>query len=116
MMESDLLAVLQAQCTRVFPDVAPQGTATPYITWQGIGGASLGYHDNSAASTKNVLMQINVWSTTRAASLSLIASIETAMRASAAFTAVPQGEPVNTYEPDTLLYGSKQRYLMWAAR
>ena len=109
-MESDLFALLQAKCPRVYPDVAPSGAALPYVTWQGIGGESLGYLDNTGADKRHTLMQVSCWSATRAATLSLIRSIEDAMRASSAFIATPQGEPLSMYEPDTLLYGSVQRF------
>ena len=40
-MESDLVSLLKVICVRTYPDIAPEGTAVPYITWQGIGGDSL---------------------------------------------------------------------------
>lgn len=115
-MEADLNAMLKAICQRTFPDIAPEGTAAPYITWQGLGGESARFMDNTAADKRNTLMQINVWSKTRLEALTLIRQIEDALCASAAFVATPQGEPLSTYEPDTLLYGSIQRFGIWAAR
>ena len=35
-MEADLVALLKTICTRTFPDVAPEGTAVPYITGRGL--------------------------------------------------------------------------------
>lgn len=115
-MESELQALLLTKCPRAFPDVAPSGTARPFVTWQGIGGASLGYLDNTAADLRETVMQINAWSTTRLEALALIRSIETAMRAYPTFTATPQGEPANTYESDTQLYGCVQRYEIYSTR
>lgn len=115
-METDLNAMLKAICPRTFPDIAPEGTATPYITWQGIGGESLRNLDNTASDKRNTLMQVNVWSKTRLEALTLIRQIEDAICASAAFVGKPQGEPMSTYEPDTLLYGCMQRFDIWAAR
>ena len=115
-MESDLSTLLKTICPRVYPDLAPVGTVTPYVTWQAIGGESIRFGDGSAPDKRNTLMQINVWSKTRLEALTLIRQIEDALCASAAFVATPQGEPLSTYEPDTLLYGSIQRFGIWASR
>lgn len=115
-METDLYALLQTKCARVFPDVAPEGAAKPYVTWQQIGGESMRYADNTAMNKRWPLTQVSVWSTTRLEALTLIRSIEDGLCASTAFEATPQGEPLSTYEPDTKLYGCIQRYSIWAAR
>lgn len=114
--EPDLQALLLTKCPRTYPDIAPNGTAKPFLTWQGLGGEALGYLDNTEADKRNTLVQVNAWATTRLQSLSLIRSIETAMRGSAAFTATPQGEAVGTYEDDTQLYGCVQRFEIYATR
>ena len=115
-MEADLHTLLKTKCARVFPDVAPSGTTLPYVTWQGIGGESVGFLDNTAGDRRNVLMQVNVWSSTRLQALQMAREIEDAMRASAAFVATPLGEPLSTYEPDVPVYGTLQRFSIWAAR
>lgn len=115
-MEADLSALLKTKCQRVFPDVAQSGTALPYVTWQGIGGESVGFVDNTAADKRNTLMQVNVWASTRLQALQMAREIEDAMRASAAFVASPLGEPLSTYEPDVPVYGTLQRFSIWAAR
>ena len=115
-MESDLATLLKTICTRTFPDVAPSATAMPYVTWQGIGGESMRFVENSAADRRNTVMQINVWSATRMQSLAMIRQIEDALCASSAFTATPQGEPLSTHEPDTASYGCIQRFDIWAGR
>ncbi len=115
-METDLVALLKAICVRTFPDVATAATAMPYITWQGLGGEPLRNLDNSASDKRHTMMQINVWSKTRAEALALIRQIEDAMCGSALFIAKPQGEPLSTYEPDAPAYGSIQRFDIIAAR
>ena len=115
-MESDLVTLLKAICARTYPDVAPEATAAPFATWQGIGGESLRYVEGSAANKRNTLMQINVWSTTRLESLTLIRQIEDALCASATFTAKPSGEPLSTFDPDANLYGCIQRFEIWSTR
>ena len=115
-LESDLNTLLKTKCPRVFPDVAPSGTTLPYVTWQGIGGESLSFLDNTAGDKRNTLMQVNVWSSTRLQALQMIREIEDAMRASSAFVATPLGEPLSTYEPDVPVYGTLQRFSIWATR
>jgi hypothetical protein len=115
-METDLHALLSAACARTYPDVAPLGTVLPYVTWQGLGGKSLRYLANDAADKRHTFMQINVWADTRLAALTLIRQIEDAMCASAAFTAKPEGEPLSLYEDEPPLYGSVQRFSIYATR
>lgn len=115
-MESDLVTLLKTICTRTFPDVAPELTAKPYITWQGIGGESVRFVENTAADKRNTLMQVNVWSATRQGALTMIRQIEDAFCSSALFTATPQGEPLSTYEYDTESYGCIQRFDIWSTR
>ena len=114
--ESDLSTLLKTICVRTFPDVAPSGTAAPFIAWQGLGGESLRFVDNTAPDKRNSYVQVSVYSLTRAESLNKIRAAEEAMCASTAFTCIPMGEPLATYEPDTKLYGAIQRFSIWAAR
>lgn len=115
-MESDLVTLLKTACPRVFPDVAPAGTARPYLTWQGIGGQTARYTENTAANKRNTMVQIDAWSATRAEALTLIRQAEDLLCASTAFVVDPLGEALSTYEEDTQLYGCIQRFSIWAAR
>lgn len=115
-MEAELVAILKTLCPRVYPDVAPMAAGKPYITWQAIGGEVARYLDNSAADKRNTLMQINAWALTRQDATTLIRQAEDAMCASAQFIARPQGEAISTHEPDAGLYGSLQRFSVWASR
>lgn len=114
-IEADLFALLNAINPRTYPDVAPEGTATPYVTWQQIGGESLRYVDNTADS-RYPLIQISVWSRTRMEASTLIQQIEDALCAAPAFQATPQGDAMSRYEPDTGLYGSIQRFDVFGPR
>jgi hypothetical protein len=114
-MESDLVALLQAICPQVYPDVAPGGVVAPYIVWQAIGGEALRFGDGTAPEKRHTMLQVAVWSTTRAEALTLIHQAEDAICA-ASWQATPQGEAASTYEPDTGLRGSLQRFNVWATR
>ena len=115
-MESDLSTLLKTICPRVYPDLAPVGTVTPYVTWQAIGGTAIRFGDGSAPDKRNTLMQINVWSKTRLEALTMIRQIEDAVCAYAGWQAEPQGEAISLYEPDTQLYGSIQTLDIWSNR
>lgn len=115
-METDLIATLTALCPRVYPDVAPAGTTAPFVVWQALGGEPINALDNAPADKRNTYLQISVWGQGRMSPTTLIRQIEDALRGSAAFVATPMGEALSTYEPDTQLYGSIQRFSIWAAR
>ena len=116
MMEADLQTLMLTACPRVFPDVAPNNTAAPWVTWQALGGESLDYLDNTAADKRHTLMQVSCYATTRMQAIQIIRDVETLMRASGAFVASPQGEAISVYENDTLLYGCIQRVEIFATR
>lgn len=114
-IETDLVALLKAINPRTYPDVAPEGTTTPYVTYQQIGGESIRYADNTADS-RFPTIQVNVWSRTRMEASTLIQQIEDALCAAPAFQATPQGDAMSRYEPDTQLYGSIQRFDVFGPR
>lgn len=115
-MEAQLSALLKTVCPRTFPDVAPSGTAAPFMAWQALGGESLRFLSNDAPDKRNTYMQVSVYSATRAESLALIRAAEAALCGAAMFAATPMGEPISNYEDDTKLYGAIQRFSIWAAR
>ena len=115
-MEAGLSTLLKTVCPRTFPDVAPSGTAAPFLAWQLLGGETLRALDNTALDKRNSYVQVSVYSLTRAESLTKIRAAEEAMCASTAFTCIPMGEPLATYEADTKLYGAIQRFSIWATR
>ena len=115
-MESDLSALLKTKCPRVFPDVAPSGTTLPYVTWQGIGGESVGFVDNTAADKRNTRLQINVWAKTRPEATSIARQIEDVLCATSLFVATPLGEAVSDYDSETKTYGAMQDFSIYSTR
>lgn len=115
-MESALQTMLATVCPRAYPDVAPLGTAAPWIVWQGLGGESVRMLDNTAADKRNTLMQVAVYASTRLQALQLVRQVEDLITASPAMVATPEGEPSAIYESDTRLYGCIQRFSIWADR
>lgn len=117
-MEADLTALLKTLCPQVYPDEAPAGAPVPRITYQGIGGRPMRYLDNSPASLRHTLVQINVWAGSRSAALLLVHQVEEALCTASAFTATPASEPISTAETDLMppLYGCLQDFDIWAGR
>lgn len=99
---------------RVYFDIAPIGTARPYLTCQQVGGASVNFIDSTAPSKSNARFQINVWADNRLAAAALAKQVETAMRGASALQTTVLGQPVATYEPDTLLFGTRQDFSLWS--
>lgn len=85
--EADLFALLSGVTPRVFPDFAPTATPRPYVTFQQIGGRVLNQVANVAPGVRNAMVQINVWSNTRAEAMQVMYAIEAAMCTTSAFTA-----------------------------
>jgi len=112
-VEADIVSALRTVCPRVSPDVAPIGTVRPYITWQFIGGQPMRYLAGDAADKRHTLLQVNVWSSTRAEALTLIRQVEDVLcNPSRPFLAQPEAEPINdvTEDIEPALYGSMQDF------
>lgn len=109
-VESDIFAVLCALvANRVYPDVAPEGVAKPYFTYQQVGGPPINFL-NGIPDKRSGRFQINVWSATRSQAMTLIRQAEDALRLSSALNASTQGGAVALYEEDTKLYGARQDF------
>lgn len=115
-LESDLYAVLQTICPRVYPDVAPAGTARPYIVWQQIGGEAVSYTDNEVPSLRNAYVQVSAWAESRLQASLMAQQIEAALIASPTLAARPQSAMQAAYSEDTELRGAMQDFTIWADR
>lgn len=121
-VETQLTTLLLTLCPRVFPDVAPVGTAKPYVTYQQIGGERLRNLNKTAADKRKAFIQINVWSDSRLSANDLCRQIEEAMATATAFNAVEDAEPLWTHDDIDLqdapdgLYGCSQDFTVIATR
>lgn len=117
-VEAELTTLLKTVCPRVYPDVAPAGVARPYVTYTGIGGKPMRFLDNTAGDKRNTIMQVNVWSSTRLETMTLIRAIEDALCASSTLTATPMDEPFSSYEEDAdpPIYGANQDFSIYSTR
>jgi hypothetical protein len=98
-------ALLALAGGNVFPDLAPPHTATPWITYNVVGGSDSAYLDGFP-SARNAIVQIDVWAATRMDAATLMEDVRTAL-INPTVKGVPQGSPVGTFEADTKLYGSR---------
>lgn len=96
---------------RCYPDVAPQNTPRPYLTYQAVGGQSPNYLNNTVA-LQNARVQVNVWADSRSAAISTMQAAIAALSGDP-IRATTIGAPVSTYEPDTKLYGSREDFSIW---
>ena len=104
-LETDLMALLRAECPRVHVGTAPYGTQQPYVTWQHIGGESLRYTDNTAADKRQPLIQLNVWDTPALSAFALIQRIVERLCLAEAFQVEPLGEPILAHDDADIATG-----------
>jgi hypothetical protein len=98
---------------RVFPDIAPEETALPYVTYQQVGGVPVNFVDGGVPGKRNTRMQINVWARTRSESDALAIQVEDALRLETALQTTVLGSLIAVYEPETKLKGSMQDFSFW---
>lgn len=98
---------------RVFPDVAPEVTVRPYLTYQQVGGDALNYLEATVPGKRNARIQINAWADTRLAASELSEQAEDALRLAAGLQAEVLGARVSIYEEDTRLRGARQDFSVW---
>ena len=115
--EIELFAVLKSLVSnRVYPDIAPLGAVHPYITWQGVGGQSLRFIDNTAADKRHTRMQVNCWAVSRLQANLIARQAEDALCASTVFQATPLGEPVSNFDSETKTYSTMQDFSIFSTR
>jgi len=114
-IESLLTTALVAICPRSYPDEAPAATATPYVTWQQIGGPSLVYAEGVLPDKVGAFIQINVWHESRHSANQLARQIEAALAANTTFQARPISGLIASNDVPGLR-GSMQDFEVWAPR
>lgn len=116
-VEADLFAALSPLVAgRVYPDVAPNSAAMPYLVYQQVGGDTVSFLERSMPSKKNGYFQATVWATTRAEVSALALQIESALVTSTAFQAEAKQGPVSAYTDESNTYGSHQQFSIWSDR
>lgn len=116
-VEASIFTALSGLCSnRVFPDVAPFGTALPYITYTQVGGEAFSHMAKTVPDKQIGRFQFNVWGTARSACSTLMEQIETALVTATAFQARPVSAPTSIYDSDMALYGAMCDYSIVSSR
>lgn len=116
-VESTLFAALSSLVgARVYPDIAPEGSAIPYITYQQVGGRSFVYVEGTLPDIKNGRIQFDVWADTRTAASALALQVESVLVAIPALQVEPLGAYRSTHDKDADLYGTMQDFSVTSAR
>lgn len=112
-IETDLVAALDALCGgRCYADVAPAGTATPFITYQQVGGKTVDFIEGGPATKRNARIQVTCWHSSRGAVNALMRQVEDALQ-SAPFYGQPDGALIARVEEGAPLKGSHQDFSLW---
>ncbi len=98
---------------RVYPDIAPELTKLPFITFQQIGGQSLNFLNAALPGKRNSRFQVNVWADSRLDAADLARKIDETVRQVSELQTTVQSEPVALYEPETQRYGTRQDFSFW---
>lgn len=113
MIEPELVAILgDLVGNRVFPDVAPEGTALPYCLYEQIGGKPFQYLTADPTIEKSSLIQISVWSLTRAEAKELIGKIEDALIVAPLHATVASGAR-SAFDQEADERGFMQDFYFW---
>ena len=96
---------------RVYPEIAPEKTPLPRITYTRISTTPQNSFDGHARIDR-VIMQVDCWERTRAKSLELGREARAALPSSLAFKPILQAE-YDSFEPETRLYRRTLEFACW---
>jgi hypothetical protein len=98
---------------RVYPDVAPEGVARPYVTYQQVGGVPVNFVDGGIPGMRNARFRVNVWDDRRATVTATCVAVEHALRNDPALQTTVMTNPVALNDPETRLRGTSQDFSVW---
>lgn len=98
---------------RVYPDVAPLDTDTPYITYQVAGGEPINFLSGDRPDKQFVRMQVNVWSNHRAEAAKIGMLVEDALRSATALQVEVVSGRTSTYDEETDSRGTMQDFMLF---
>lgn len=101
---------------QVYPDVAPEGTAAPYIVFQQVGGQGLNHTEGTLPTAENCRMQLATWCESRIQATTLAQQAEALLLAATAFQATTLGNRTSLLDEDTGLRGARQDFSVWVPR
>lgn len=98
---------------RVYPDVAPPGSSTPYVTYTVVGGRPVNYQSGEQPDRANARIQISCWSQSRIEASTLGSEIEAVIRESVALQPEVLTGRVSTFDEETQYRGTRQEFSVW---
>lgn len=96
---------------RIFEDVAEEGTVSPYIVWQGIGGASENYLDERPG-IDNGRVQVDCYHRTKRSARELALAVRNALE----LQAHQVGQPRTEFDATLELYRYSMDFSFWVNR
>lgn len=111
-----LHALLESLGLAAYPSAVPADATRPYAMYQRVGGRSMSFLGTELPSVKNGRYQISIWGETALEVEALSLEVENALLASESLQAEPVGGPIDDYDEDTDLYGSRQDFSIWSPR
>lgn len=98
---------------RVFPLVADEGTATPFIVYQVVGGDAQGYLSGEKPEKKQRRVQVKVWSKSTIEAAQIAEQVEDALRAAVDLQPETLTVPIDTFDEETKYRGTMQDFYLF---
>jgi len=98
---------------RVFPLMADEGTATPYIVYQVVGGDTQEYLSGDKPSKKQRRVQVKVWSMSTIEAAQIAEQAEDALRAAITLQPEVLTIPIDTFDEATQRRGTMQDFYLF---
>lgn len=102
--------------SRVYPDIAPQDVARPYVTWSEIsfvGTPAIDVGTRETSGLNNYRIQITSWAVKAGTVRDVDAQVRLAMQAATRFKSLIVDARSLDYEPDTKLFGFATDFSVW---
>lgn len=112
-LEATITALLEGLVDgRLYPDVGPDTSVYPFITYQQVGGRSLQYLEKTLPGHEHARLQVNVWAKTRLEANQLARAVAHALVQSP-MPCETYGAFAAIYEPAIKKYGTRQDFGLW---
>jgi len=98
---------------RIFPLMADENTATPYIVYQVVGGDAQEYISGEKPQKKQRRVQVRVWSKSTIEAAQIAEQVEDALRAAVHLQPEVLTIPADTYDEATRYRGTMQDFYLF---
>jgi hypothetical protein len=98
---------------RVFPLVADENTATPYVVFQVVGGDPQEFLSGEKPEKRQRRVQVNVWSKSTIEAGQIAEQVEDALRAATNLQPEVLTIPIDTFDEATKYRGTRQEFYLF---